>query len=159
MTVNTFMLEQYKEIWCLMTLVDITKTSDIKGAGKTRNQQRNFETLQQAVGILSQTWSLGPPKSWKLDQIHRQLKDVSVTFGKQHDFTQEMGMDLTVWSWRFGIEHNDVFGYRGEVLLDQLNKIPIITGLNENAEITVPVFDTDYDSDGRNVLLICETLL
>jgi hypothetical protein len=70
-----------------------------------------------------------------------------------------MGMDLTVWSWRFGIEHNDVFGYRGEVLLDQLNKIPIITGLNENAEITVPVFDTDYDSDRRNVLLICETLL
>jgi len=159
MTVNTVMLEQYKEIWCVMTLVDITRTGDTRGTGKTRNQQRNFETLQQAVGVLSQTWSLGPPKSWKLNNIHRRLKDAEVTFGKQHDFSQEMGMDLLVWSWRFGVEHNDVFGKRGNLLLDQLNKIPIITGLNENAEISLPIFDTSVDSNGRNVLLICETLL
>ena len=46
------MLDSYKETWYVLTLVDITETGDLRGTGKTRNQQRNFETLQQCIGML-----------------------------------------------------------------------------------------------------------
>ena len=67
------MLEQYKEIWAIKTLVDITKTGDVRGNGKPRNQQRNFETLTQTVSILAQPWEVKPPTKDTWSKYHKQF--------------------------------------------------------------------------------------
>ena len=134
------MLEQYKEIWAIKTLVDITKSGDVRGNGKARNQQRNFETLVQTVSILAQPSDFsGPPRKEKWGTYHKFFKEAGLSFGSKHGFTQ-------------------VFGADGSLLRDQLQNIPIITGLDENCVIDVPVFNTQ-SKEHCNVLLICETLL
>ena len=153
------MLEQYKEIWAIKTLVDITKTNVVRGTGKLRNQQRNFETLLHTVNILSQAWEFGgPPKRETWGEFQKAFKDTGVAFGTKHEFSQEMMVDLNVWTWRFGVEHSEVFGKHGELLVNQLHNIPVITELDENCHLDVPVFDTQ-STENRNVLIICETLL
>jgi hypothetical protein len=150
------MLESYKETWYVLTLVDITETDNLRGTGKTRNQQRNFETLQQCIGMLTQPWSLGPPVRKTFAAVHGRFKDIGVTFGERHDFTQELVADLNMWTWRFGIEREDVFGRNGEELANILQDIPIISGLDENCVLDPPVFSfRDLD---RNILLIQENV-
>ena len=153
------MLEQYKEIWAIKTLVDITKSGDVRGNGKARNQQRNFETLVQTVSILAQPSDFsGPPRKEKWGTYQKFFKEAGLSFGSKHGFNQELITNLDVWTWRFGVEHADVFGADGSLLRDQLQNIPIITGLDENCVIDVPVFNTQ-SKEHCNVLLICETLL
>jgi hypothetical protein len=152
------MLEQYKEIWAIKTLIDITQTSNVRGSGKTRNQQRNFETLLQTVNILTQTWALGTPKREKWSQFQKAFKGPGTSFGTKHEFSQEIIVDLNVWTWRFGVEHSEVFGKHGDLLVNQLHNIPVITGLDENCYLDVSAFDTQ-STENRNVLIICETLL
>jgi ribosomal protein S30 len=152
------MLEQYKEIWAIKTLIDITKTGNVRGNGKSRNQQRNFETLAQTVSILAQPTELYPPRKENWSDYQKHFKEAGSSFGSKHEFTQEMMTDLTVWTWRFGVEHAEVFGPGGSLLREQLQHIPVISGLDENCVVDVPVFDTQSEVY-RNVLLICETLL
>jgi len=152
------MLEQYKEIWHAVTLVDITETGALRGSSKARNQQRNFETLQQCVSMLSQPWGLNTPVVKSFSSIHSQLKDTGVTFGSKHDFSQELITDLNIWTWRFGIENVGVFGKRMHAtnLEEILQNIPVITGLDENAVLDPPVFS--FTPEDRNMLLIQENL-
>ena len=152
------MLEQYKEIWAIKTLVDITKTGDVRGNGKPRNQQRNFETLTQTVSILAQPWEVKPPTKDAWSRYYKPYKEAGAEFGTIHGFTQEVVADLTVWTWRFGIEHIGVFGENGIMIRNQLQDTPIITGLDENCALETPVFDTNSKVH-CNVLIICETLL
>ena len=65
------MLDSYKETWYVLTLVDITETGDLRGTGKTRNQQRNFETLQQCIGMLTQPWSIAEPNRRTFAVVHQ----------------------------------------------------------------------------------------
>lgn len=146
------MLEQYKENWHILTLVDITETKDIRGSGKTRNQQRNFETLQQCISILAQPWSLSPPAKRKFSEVHKRFKDIGVTFGQRHDFTQEMLSDLNMWTWRFGVERDGVFGTYGILLQEVLQDIPVISGLEENCVLEPAMFS--FKDEDRNMLLI-----
>ena len=152
------MLDSYKETWYVLTLVDITETGDVRGTGKTRNQQRNFETLQQCIGMLVQPWSLAEPTKKTFADVHQKFKDIGVTFGDRHDFTQEMISDLNMWSWRVGIEREGVFGdNRQPTLLEEvLQDIPIISGLEENCVLDPPVFS--FRKEDRNVLLIQENI-
>ena len=154
------MLDSYKETWFILTLVDITETGDLRGSGKTRNQQRNFETLQQCVSMLAQPWSLSSPSKKQFVSIHKRLKDTGTTFGTKHDFTQEILSNLNVWTWRFGIERNGVFGGAlgdAGILQNTLQDIPIISGLDENCVLDPAVFSI-RDED-RNILLIQENVL
>jgi len=51
----------------------------------------------------------------------------------------------TIWTFEFGVETADVYadGNDPVALLKQvLHNVPIITGLNETADITVPMIDT-----------------
>lgn len=153
------MLDSYKETWYALTLVDITETDDLRGSGKTRNQQRNFETLQQSIGMLTQPWSLGPPKLRTFAALHSRFKDIGVTFGDRHDFTQEMISDLKMWTWRFGIEREQTLGGPNgdaSLLEEVLQDIPIISGLDENCVLDPAVFSVRQED--RNILLIQENV-
>ena len=63
-----------------------------------------------------------------------------------------------MWSWRFGIEREGVFGdNRQPTLLEEvLQDIPIISGLEENCVLDPPVFS--FRKEDRNVLLIQENI-
>jgi hypothetical protein len=141
----------YKEIWMVITLVDITETSDTKGSGKLRNQQRNFETLQQTIGMLTQPWSLGSPIVRKFEEMHRRLKDTGITFGKKHDFTEEIFKNLNVWVWSFGVEGAEVFGKNGKKLLQALDLIPVINNLDEQCDLNPSIFSTN--NEDRNIIV------
>ena len=153
------MLDSYKETWYVLTLVDITETGDLRGTGKTRNQQRNFETLQQCIGMLVQPWSLGPPTLRTFAAVHSRFKDIGVTFGDRHDFTQELVSDLKMWTWRFGIEREQTLGGPhgdARLLAEVLQDIPIISGLDENCVLDPAVFSLRQED--RNILLIQENV-
>jgi len=146
-------MSDYKEIWVVLTLVDITETGDTKGSGKARNQQRNFETLQQTIGMLTQPWSLNSPKVLKLKNVQNVYKKVTgakTIFGPKHIFTEEIFENLNVWLWNFGVEAAEVFGKDGEKLIEALNMIPVINNLDEQCDLNPPIFSTS-DKD-RNII-------
>jgi hypothetical protein len=151
-------MAEYSEIWHLLTLVDITQTGDLRGTGKARNQQRNFDTVQQIVNMLAQPFSLAEPTKTDWGQVHRKFKEVGTTWGEIHDFTQETLVDLDMWMWRFGIEQSGVLDlherYDGKGLLNIFDNVPVVVGLDENAVIQPPVFSITEKL--RNILLICE---
>jgi hypothetical protein len=151
-------MENYKEIWHIVTLVDITETGVYTGNSTARNQQRNFDTLRQVVSLLAQPWSLFNPRLAKWSNLYQKFKQVGIEFGDQHNFTQDILADLNIWTWRFGVEHEGVFDKRKKfdcmLLTDRLDNVPIITGLEENASIDPPVFSTSKQN--KNILLICE---
>ena len=86
----------------------------------SRNEQRNWETFVQAISLRAQPiMTTNPTKS-----------------------TQD---SETIWTFEFGVETADVYadGNDPVALLKQvLHNVPIITGLNETADITVPMIDT-----------------
>jgi hypothetical protein len=151
-------MDNYKEIWHMLTLVDITETGHTRGSGHERNQQRNFETVQQVIGMLAQPYPLANPVMSKWGEVHRKFKEVGTIWGEVHDFTQETLVDLNVWMWRFGVEQESVFDlnarFDGKNLLHAFENVPVITGLNENAVIQPAVFSISPKL--QNVLLICE---
>ena len=87
------------------TLIDITQTTtvgpykDKQGNfatwTKSRNKQRNWETIVQGIGLRTQLVDLEQPRS--------QLSDLS-----QHPFGSAFTGQHVVWSFRFGIEYPDV---------------------------------------------------
>ena len=66
--------------------------------------------------------------------------------------------DLNMWTWRFGVEREGVFGdaRTANLLEDILQDIPIISGLDENCVLDPAVFS--FRKEDRNVLLIQENL-
>ena len=124
-------LNIHMAIYTLYTLVDITPTGVTRGPdGLERDQQRNWETVLQAVGLVAQ-----PTSVIDCDQI-----DIDV---KWTEFGEFFEGDHKVWSWRFSVEHADVFAIgdnpvgRLEQVFDQ---VPIICGLEETARFMLPIF-------------------
>jgi hypothetical protein len=116
------------------TLVDITATGVTRGIDELlRNQQRNWETVLQVIGLRSQ------PLEIKLPRLFEDI-DVSHTeFGEFYEGTQH------VWVWEFSVEHEDVFR-RGDdpiaFLREAFDQVPIIVGLTETARFMLPIFYT-----------------
>ena len=113
------------------TLVDVTKTGVVSSSSSLeRNQQRNWETLVQVLGMRAQLLLLSGPEILELDVTNSK-------FGK--DFT---GKKL-VWLFKFGVEHEGIFSNEtsshGTLEHDFIN-VPIITGLKESVVITTPTF-------------------
>ena len=114
------------------TLVDITKTNEVSGMVNSmeRNQQRNWETLVQVLGLRAQLITLSTPT--------KKIMDLTGTpFGGQFNGTH------AVWSFTFGVEQDAVFSSatraHGTLESDFVN-VPIIMGLSETALIQVPTF-------------------
>lgn len=123
------------------TLVDITKTNEVSGMvnSKERNQQRNWETLVQVLGLRAQLFMLTDPV--------KLTGDLS-----KFKFGSDFSGNHSVWEFKFGVEQEAVFANststHGTLDSDFVN-VPIILQLTETALIQVPVFSVT--SNQRNI--------
>ena len=117
-----------------LTLVDITSTGVIHNRADRefdRNQQRNWETVLQCIGLRTQPFDILEPvvKSMNVDDHFGEMY-----YGKQR-----------VWCFTFTVEQLGVWG-NGQDALALLHKdfdeVPIIQGLTETARFILPIFYT-----------------
>jgi hypothetical protein len=117
-----------------VTLVDITATGVVRHTTTNeleRNQQRNWETVLQCIGIKAQPQLIDGPyhKTFLIDET---TNFPEIYFGEQR-----------CWIFSFGVEHEDVFQIDNDPVagLDQaFAKVPIICGLEETARFMLPIF-------------------
>lgn len=114
------------------TLVDITATGITRDGRDShkRNQQRNWETVLQAISIGAQPIEISSPTTKKVDLS-------LLEFGELYQGNH------TVWSFSFAVEHKDVFIKDGDPVgrLDEFfSQVPIICGLDETARFMLPIF-------------------
>jgi hypothetical protein len=113
------------------TLVDITQTNNIDSDNsKSRNQQRNWETVIQVIGLRSQPTLLSSPTADLLDLSY-------FRFGTEYTGMQK------VWTFKFGTEQDGV--YSNDVspfglLENDFVKVPIIIGLDESVPMSWNTF-------------------
>jgi len=117
-----------------ITLVDITATQVTKHSAEDellRNQQRNWETVLQCIGIKAQPQLIEGPYRRTL-MIDENTLFPEIYFGKQE-----------VWFFSFGVEHEDVFLLKNDpvgALDEAFAQVPIICGLEETARFMLPIF-------------------
>lgn len=116
------------------SLVDITATGIVRDSSNNnleRNQQRNWETLLQCIGLRTQPQNIHPPVQYEnIDLSTMNFGDLYT--GEQH-----------VWSWQWTVELDNVYDLPGLPLgglMQDLEQVPIITGLNETAKFMLPIF-------------------
>lgn len=105
----------------------------------SRNEQRNWETLIQCISIRAQPIMLESP-------IEEEVSITSLDFG----YTGKK----KVWTFDFGFETPDIYLNNDDpvnLLTHQLDVIPIITGLNETANLTTSTMVTT----GTKVNTLC----
>ena len=124
----------YMKFFTGVTLVDITATGVIRHVAEQeleRNQQRNWETVLQVIGLRAQPQLIEGP-------VVRELEvDESSGFGEMYYGTQR------VWIFCFGVEYEDVFLHNNDPVggLDKdFAQVPIVCGLNETARFMLPIF-------------------
>ena len=116
------------------TLVDITNTGVTRDRGTQeleRNQQRNWETVIQCIGLRAQPMGL--------------IQQVSEAELELYEFGEMYTGKHRVWSFAFTVEHESVFRHLENPLhyLDEsFDKVPVITYLNETAKFMLPIFWT-----------------
>mgnify|MGYP001265397135 FL=1 len=138
-------------VWGI-SLVDITTTGVTRGEGKQRNQQRNWETVLQTIGILTQPTVLQYPE---LHTFNNQEKfagsELYKIIGDRHKFQLEMmNPEINVWIFAFGSEREGVFGSKLEKLHETFNMIPVIPDLEETIQLKPSCFHTQ-DSELINI--------
>ena len=115
------------------TLIDITETNVLTQSveqQKQRNQQRNWETINQLLSLRAQLLSVDVE-----DAVVDNVDDYS--FGVNY-----IGMHK-IWSFDFSIDHEDVYALNHDkfgVLKDDFKITPIILGLDETARPPLPLF-------------------
>ena len=135
-----------------VSLVDITNTGVTRGNGKQRNQQRNWETVLQTAGILTQIVVLQKPELHSFTGTDNftgtQLYNI---IGDKHKFQlQMMNPDINIWTFAIGSEHRDVFGQNFSILHETFNMIPVIPDLDNTIQLSPSVFHTQ-DSEYINI--------
>jgi hypothetical protein len=129
MTINTCM-----KFYTGVTLVDITATGMTRhqaGYETQRDQQRNWETVLQVIGLRSQPQLIEGPVSAEFD-IDELSEFGEMYYGKHR-----------AWIFCFGVEHEDVFLENSDPVggLDKdFAQVPIICGLEETARFILPIF-------------------
>jgi hypothetical protein len=119
----------------VFTLFDITATGVIRHPKPTdynyqslllqRNQQRNWETVQQVLAMRAQIYVEQPP------QIVKTCKQ----------FPRKIFKNTQAWGFQFGVEYTEIYGDNLQLLFDDCHGIPMILGLTERAAITEPIID------------------
>jgi hypothetical protein len=130
MTINIYM-----KFYTCFTLVDITPTGVTRhksGDETRRDQQRNWETVLQCIGLRAQPQLIEGPV----------IKDLEIDndgiFGEMFYGTKQR-----VWFFTFGVESEDVFLLDSDPVgqLDKdFSQVPIICGLTETARFILPIF-------------------
>jgi hypothetical protein len=109
------------------------KVSDRSQWGRSRNQQRNWETLVQLISLRAQPVLLESPR------IIPSADLPSLGLGVNYNSPQ------TIWSVRFATEHPGVYTL-GDDELGQLKiesqRVPMITGLTETVKFTEACIQT-----------------
>lgn len=139
-------------VWGI-TLIDCTPTGITKGVSKARNQQRNWETVLQTIGILTQPVILELPQSDKFTNIDTALKkdELYTRLGTKYKFNFEMiNPNLNFWIFAIGSEHEGVFGENLERLNEVFDMIPVISNLDNTININPSVFHTS-DKEHINI--------
>jgi len=117
-------------LYRVYTLFDITCTNVIRHPKITehnhretlfqRNQQRNWETMQQVLAMRAQIHVVELPKVIDSCQL----------------FPKKLFKKTRAWTFDFGVEHVDVYGVDLRLLLDDCNGTPMILNLTETAAIS-----------------------
>jgi hypothetical protein len=114
-----------------LSLIDITQTNDKSMVdSKSRNQQRNFESLIQVMKLRCEPVLLGPPI-----QITADLS--GFRFGSEYTGIH------TVWAFNFTTNPEGVFsdGISPFGLLENdFVKVPVILGLDETVPMNLSTF-------------------
>ena len=119
-----------KDVFVIVTLIDITETNVIRGEGKQRDQQRNWETVLQVLGLKTQPIILdGPIKVTEIDL------EKNTCFG---DFYKNFPGPHTIWGFKVSSELDDI--YNIEDLKNDFEQVPIILGLEETVKFMLPIF-------------------
>ena len=128
------MLPRKEKTYIGYTLVDITSTGVIRDDGEhelERNQQRNWETVLQCIGIRAQPIDI----TWRQDLVNLENYEFGEMYGGEH----------MVWSFAFTVEHAGAFGSDLDpvkLLNQDFDEIPVVTYLTETARFILPVFYT-----------------
>jgi len=115
------------------SLVDITATGVIRGTDNKeleRNQQRNWETLVQCMGLRTQPQNI-------IEPIVIEIELDRFEFG---DFYSGVHR---VWSWQWSIENTGVYDLNNTALaglMQDFEQVPVVTGLTETARFMLPIF-------------------
>ena len=123
------------EYFTIITLVDITNTGVTRNhtdSDKRRDQQRNWETVLQVLGIRAQPTVVEGP-----------ITDVVDEFVVKNLFGDMYSGDQRIWAVGISIEHRDVYRRGADqlaLLEEDFNQVPVVTGLNETARFILPIF-------------------
>lgn len=135
MTISMCMNENL-EYFSICTLVDITKTNVVRNTPELefqRNQQRNWESVLQVIGLRAQPMIVLEPLG---DMVSEDI--VRDMFGEMHH-----GNPQRIWVASFAVEHKEVFLKDNDILgalKDDFNQVPVVCGLNETARFILPIF-------------------
>ena len=119
-----------------ITLVDITETGVTRqrdGQEFERDQQRNWETVLQCIGLRAQPLAIDGPYVTECLVDPDELSCFGEMFSGKH----------RVWIFSFAIEHDDVYLEDGNPvagLEKDFAQVPIICGLTETTGFLLPIF-------------------
>ena len=115
------------------TLVDITATGVTRATEHNeleRNQNRNWETVLQCIGLRTQPQHIHEP-------ITAELELSNLEFGDFYTGQQK------IWMWQWAVEVSGIYDMSDKPLgglMQDFEQVPIITGLNETARFMLPIF-------------------
>lgn len=128
------------------TLLDITETRQFKhqpGNDLAKLQQQNFSTLLQTIGL-------------RVNPLYERAPKVEEVNLKDYHFGSKFKGSHKMWTFSFAIEYDggftDQYGNPAGMLIEDLHFVPMITELEETAEINIPMFNTK-DPDYCNTLV------
>ena len=114
------------------SLVDITATGITRGIDNPqRNQQRNWETVMQCMGLRTQPQNIQIPTVATITDTH------NLEFGDFYTGEQK------VWIWQWTVESAEIYDLPNKLLgglMQDFEQVPIITGLEETAKFMLPIF-------------------
>lgn len=120
------------QVFAGFSLVDITATGVIRGTNGDlkRDQQRNWETVLQCIGLRTQPH-------------HIQLPELITGHAKAFEFGEFYEGEQSVWTWIWAIENTGVYEMNNDplgALHKDFEQVPIIVGLEETARFMLPIF-------------------
>jgi hypothetical protein len=113
----------------ITTLIDITRTDTNRAVLNERQllQLANFNSLRQSIEMRAIV-------QWNKNPTHHSGRLPNPLDGRAE-----------YWVWEFETERDDLFlkdGDQTALLKEDLNGVPIISGLDETADLYPPVFQT-----------------
>jgi len=116
------------QCWIGITLIDITPTGVTRGESKERDQNRNWETVLQVLGLRTQAIILEEPALITDFTLSKKTSIFGDFYLGSHN----------LWAFRFMSERNDV--YTLDQLDEDFEQVPVILGLDETARFLLPIF-------------------